>query len=529
MGRSVAATYLDRVVLFGRATSFLLLCAMLIGAIPASYRFQMLAMFGHAAYFLPSAIKTLTPTEEIDAKLLLFDGLIVLVPCVLLYSEPRIWELSTLGAGIPSTLFLTYIVRVFVEMNDSYVCLSPPRAYVFGPPVIVAAVKMWRSSEVSIFLQTIAVITPFMLYATVMVNRLKDELLTARADLKQEMRRLADENADLQAKNTQLVGTLHATRSILTALCDNVATLDSSLRIVQPSGQLCELLQPNYTSTSDNVSGRKFLDFVASEEETPHVNRWLNSADSLSSSCSRVAAAFNMWMKDTKEQHFRVEAFHASFSIGDERSTVTHLVALRKCVYMAQTGARQSTTSAEPPVPLDSDLTSVHTSSGPHRLSCDRSAVAVRFDAGDEDLGLLSESFLDTFLRPSRGCSGLLHWMDRADGARFVETVSRHVQYAPWDRVTHVPLGHPVVFRIPRSAGYITAEMAVLEMEPMTNERGHDIPVTLWLRGLSVFYRHDAGSPLPELSCRVDEDRSSDWCSESVCSEEMSSYAFSAD
>eukprot|EP00928_Gymnodinium_smaydae_P022533 TRINITY_DN18894_c1_g1_i1.p1 TRINITY_DN18894_c1_g1~~TRINITY_DN18894_c1_g1_i1.p1 ORF type:complete len:530 (-),score=59.79 TRINITY_DN18894_c1_g1_i1:271-1860(-) len=528
MGGLNAASYMDKVVMICIATNVFFVGASMLGLMTSRFWFHVLNVFALVLYFAPSMMKTCSPLEELNAKLFLWDIMTIIVPCCLLCSEPRLWELITYGAGVPTASFLISFVRVFVEINEGYVCTALSPVYMFSPSLFLAALRMWDAPEYSNYILGFAMFSPFLFSGSMMVNHLKSELLAARAELQKEVHRLADATKELNAMNSQLVGTQNALRSILTALCDNVATLDSSLRIMQPSGQLCELLQPDCGTTYDNVSGRKFLDFIAAEEEVPQVDKWLNSTESLSSCGSRVASAFNMWMKDTKERRFRVEAFHASFVSGGEASVVTHLVGLRMHPETTlpsssqSSGAGQCSGAGNTADAVSSDRTEASTLQRPQRLngrrSGDRSIVAIRFDAGDDSLCLLGESFLDAFLRPSRSCPGLLHWMSRADGVRFVESVSRHVQYAPWNRVTEIPLGHQVVLQIPRGAGYITADMAVLEMEPLTNERDHDIPVTLWLRGLTVVYRHDLESHTQESLCRLDEDEITDWGSMSVFS-----------
>jgi hypothetical protein len=122
---------------------------------------------------------------------------------------------------------------------------------------------------------------------------------------------------------------------VLSALCDSVVHLDSSLRVQRPSLKLLHMLAPDASGNPSSLQGKPLTTFMPSEEDRRRFLQLTSSSASgerqtQSPGGGRPAAATHVQLRDCRGAVFRVELFHTHLH-GAAPTHQHHLIGIR-CV-----------------------------------------------------------------------------------------------------------------------------------------------------------------------------------------------------
>mmetsp|Transcript_179323 Transcript_179323/g.568991 ORF Transcript_179323/g.568991 Transcript_179323/m.568991 type:complete len:604 (+) Transcript_179323:66-1877(+) len=313
-----------------------------------------------------------------------------------------------------------------------------------------------------------------------MMECAKAELLRARTNTQNEARRAEEALRSLQAAKVQVEMVSQGSSRMLTALCDVMIRLDSALCILEPSGQLGELLMPGCSDAVSQLAGHSFLSFMASIDDGDRARETLQR-----SPCQGAAGAFNVLLQDADGAFYNTEVFYVR--LGSEDQPLSYLLGLR--LRRADT-----VTLMEPEAPEASVKVELRPAHSQQFLFPDdaaraeathQSRVGVLFDAGSRHMDIIGH---DPFgrskkhaMRPER----LLSRVSSDQAMDFEEWVVQIVQDAPWDQTSTSELfPGSLTLQLPRvGRRWLRGAKVWLETSPPDGDR---LPTTLWMEGLEV-------------------------------------------
>lgn len=470
---------------------------------------------------------------QVEATLLLGKAMVVAVPAYACLSEATLDDRRLVMLAAPYCFLLFAFVR---DACESHGLMAEETGHWLADLCRYSGLALlaltWRSVidpksqhlvfEVAVFLPLACAIRGFGQHSSSAAAAARRELIRESEENQKAQRDLRDVRlAFEEAKRASL--------SILSAVCNAVVELDGSFTVRKPAPELEGLLAQGDADGDGGVEraslqGRSLLDILASPEDVKRLTALLSAPTFLRAGEESTALAAPTLRAELRGEGgctLPADLIHATFTdIAGEKVHLVGVVVLGKTpgITKPSRDAAKAADEATPPCACSaagagddrgaatascrSCLTATDSRAKlpppPHRnrqKGRDRSVLAFRFDGGCPRFGLSHGNAISGAppRLKARGPRGsLLEWVSAEQASDFeawvISEVNRHaVAEAEGDDYHPARFPGSVMFNLPpEKPRSLQAAEAMLEIHPPDEGGNEELPLTLWLRRVSI-------------------------------------------